>query len=284
MRTGLKKPGALLSVLVLTAGAAILGMSTQTASAAGNTFSNVGVLAPSDSSFTTSTITVSGQPTTLTDVNVALNLYFTNECFSDTQVLLQGPTGIRVPLASDDGSCDGVSLVSGLAIGFDDAAPSSLPASDWFSGIFKPNNTIVTGGFGTDEGILGFPVANAIGLSAFNGTNPNGTWTLFFGDDAGGDSVGVTGGWSLNLNPEAAICSGAAATIVGTAGNDVIVGTSGPDVINAGAGDDIVRGLGGNDLLCGDAGRDKLKGGAGKDRCDGGPGKDKGKCERARQF
>jgi subtilisin-like proprotein convertase family protein len=28
----------------------------------------------------------------------------------------------------------------------------------------------------------------------FNGTNPNGTWSLYINDDAGGDTGSVTGG------------------------------------------------------------------------------------------
>jgi hypothetical protein len=69
-------------------------------------------------------------------------------------------------------------------------------------------------------------------------------------------------------------CGGRAATIVGTAGNDVLVGTPGRDVIWAGPGNDIVKGRGGGDIVCGGAGNDKLIGGSGNDKLFGGPGND----------
>lgn len=80
-----------------------------------------------------------------------------------------------------------------------------------------------------------------------------------------------------------ATCNGRAATIVGTAGDDVLRGTSGKDVIVGLAGDDLIYGLGGGDTICGGAGRDRIYGQAGKDtiigagsadRLYGGPGAD----------
>src|SRR5919204_2644107 len=65
-------------------------------------------------------------------------------------------------------------------------------------------------------------------------------------------------------------CHGHAATIVGTAGDDVLVGTPGPDVIVAKGGADVVRGGGGNDIVCGGGGRDRLHGGGGADQLYGG--------------
>jgi len=69
-------------------------------------------------------------------------------------------------------------------------------------------------------------------------------------------------------------CGGAAATIVGTAGNDVLNGTAARDVIVGLGGNDTVNGLGGNDILCGGVGHDVLKGGTGNDRILGEAGRD----------
>ncbi len=69
-------------------------------------------------------------------------------------------------------------------------------------------------------------------------------------------------------------CAGAAATIVGTAGDDVIDGTAGVDVIVGGDGDDTINGLEGNDLICGGAGDDQVDGVAGDDRVSGDRGLD----------
>jgi Ca2+-binding RTX toxin-like protein len=56
-----------------------------------------------------------------------------------------------------------------------------------------------------------------------------------------------------------------AATIVGTAGDDVIDGTAGPDRVHGLGGNDTIRGLGGNDIICGGTGNDILNGGGGID-------------------
>src|SRR5262249_61789201 len=67
-------------------------------------------------------------------------------------------------------------------------------------------------------------------------------------------------------------CFGAAATIVGTQGDDQIIGTPGPDVIVTLGGGDSVIGLGGDDRICLGDGNDIVLPGAGNDMIDGGPG------------
>lgn len=72
----------------------------------------------------------------------------------------------------------------------------------------------------------------------------------------------------------APMCMGYAATIVGTAGNDVINGTPGVDVIVGLGGNDRIYGAGANDIICGGAGDDFIDGQGGDDRVNGGPGSD----------
>ena len=74
--------------------------------------------------------------------------------------------------------------------------------------------------------------------------------------------------------PTVRTCGGLAATIVGTAGDDVIVGTPGADVIVGLGGDDRVRGLGGADAICGGTGDDTLAAGTGPDLVRGRSGED----------
>jgi uncharacterized repeat protein (TIGR01451 family) len=38
-----------------------------------------------------------------------------------------------------------------------------------------------------------------VALAAFNGTDPNGTWSLYVADDSTGDAGSIVSGWSLNL-------------------------------------------------------------------------------------
>src|SRR3989454_5025230 len=68
--------------------------------------------------------------------------------------------------------------------------------------------------------------------------------------------------------------SAPAATIVGTAKNEVIRGTAKADKLYGKAGNDKLYGLGGNDTLVGGAGNDTLVGGAGSDKLQCGPGHD----------
>jgi Ca2+-binding RTX toxin-like protein len=77
-------------------------------------------------------------------------------------------------------------------------------------------------------------------------------------------------GPGVTTPPPTPLCSGMAATIVGTSGNDNITGTSGNDVIVGLDGNDAINGGGGNDVICGDGGRDTLGGGPGNDTLDGG--------------
>lgn len=110
----------------------------------------------------------------------------------------------------------------------------------------------------------------------------------------GTDIVFVTvSGWTLGANIEAAYLTGTAASLTGSAGDDVLVandtlasvlnggqgndtlwGQAGDDTLRGDAGDDTLRGGAGNDVLVGGAGNDKLVGGQGADRFVFGPGHD----------
>lgn len=182
-------------VLILLGGAA-----TKTG-AAPIDFSNPTSISIPDSGAATpypSNISVSGLTGTVTDVNVTL-FGLTHTFPDDIDILLVGPTGVKIRLMSDAG---GVNDVSGVNLTFDDAALSSLPDSAQIvSGTFKPTNHPNAVGPAEDS----FP-APAPGLpygtllSDFNGINPNGTWSLFVFDDAAGDEGTIAGGWRLTLD------------------------------------------------------------------------------------
>jgi Ca2+-binding RTX toxin-like protein len=94
---------------------------------------------------------------------------------------------------SDVGGSSGVNNVT---LTFDPTATSSLPDSGLItSGSYKATDFVTGdvfnapapgGPYGTD-------------FSVFNGINPNGTWSLYVIDDAGGDVGTIAGGWSLNI-------------------------------------------------------------------------------------
>src|SRR6266550_7264890 len=88
------------------------------------------------------------------------------------------------------------------------------------------------------------------------------------------DKRTFTVGIALTALALVASTSSPAATIVGTAKNDVIRGTAKSDVLSGKAGNDKLYGLGGNDRLVGGPGKDTLVGGPGADKLQCGQGRD----------
>jgi subtilisin-like proprotein convertase family protein len=141
-----------------------------------------------------STINVSGLSGPVVDVDVTLH-GLTHTWPDDLDVLLIGPGGQSVLLLSDVG---GSGSISGIELTLDDAAADSLPDGSFLtSGAFQPTNF----DFG---GADVFPAPAPSGpygsfLSEFNGSDPNGDWSLYVLDDAGADLGIVSGGWTLTI-------------------------------------------------------------------------------------
>ncbi len=160
-------------------------------------------------------IAVSGLPGTVTKVTATLT-GFGHAFPDDVDVLLVGPGGQNLLLLSDAG---GGGAVTGLDLTFDDAAASALPDGSLLtSGTWKPSAYEP----GTDAFSPPAP-AEPFGtaLSVFNGTDPNGTWSLFVRDDFTGMSGTIAGGWSLTITTSAPVCctaSPAGVTVVPTSG------------------------------------------------------------------
>lgn len=112
----------------------------------------------------------------------------------DLDLLLVGPQGQNAIIMSDVG---GDRLVDGLTITLDDASGYSLPDNGPIDmAVYRPTN--VTDG--ADK--FPKPVPTPLGgspLSVFNGTDPNGTWTLYAVDDNGDIEGSLSGGWELNI-------------------------------------------------------------------------------------
>ncbi len=141
-----------------------------------------------------STLSVSGVAGPITDLDVSL-LDIASMFAPDMDVLLVGPQGQRATLMSDVGSGDDI---SGVDLEFDDSATKALPDDTALaSGRFQP-----TDGRGSPAdsypGLTPTPVGEAR-LGVFNGTDPNGVWSLYAVDDLGGDFSEILGGWSLDI-------------------------------------------------------------------------------------
>ena len=140
-----------------------------------------------------STILVSGVSGIVTKVTVTLrNVSHTFP--DDIDVLLVGPTGAKTLLMSDAG---GGGDINNVTLTIDDDAASSLPdSSQIVSGTFKPTNYDTSTDAFTAPAPAGPYTAS---LAAFDGANPNGTWSLYVRDDAPPDSGSIGAGWVLNI-------------------------------------------------------------------------------------
>jgi Ca2+-binding RTX toxin-like protein len=206
---------ALVRVLVVSAVAVLVAAP---AAAAQTTFSNNTPITIPDSGPATpypSAINVSGLSANVTDVDVTLN-NVTHTFADDLDILLVGPQGQKMIVMSDagDGNLAGV---TDTTLTFDDSAPGSVPdAAPPAPGSYQPTDVVEPG---LDDTFTppapGGPYSTQ--LAAFNGTNPNGTWSLYVFDDAT-DDVGDIEGWSLRI--VVAAPTTAAPTISGNAVNN----------------------------------------------------------------
>ena len=149
-------------------------------------------------------INVNGLTGIITKVKVTLDELVTRNP-NTTDILLVSPTGQKMILMSDVGTS--LATVNGVVVSpfagtliFDDAAATVLPSGTRFTpGTYKPTNY---GGSDTfkapaPSGPYGSPAPAGTGTlaSTFNGTDPNGTWSLYLQN---GDA-GIVHGWSLAI-------------------------------------------------------------------------------------
>ena len=140
-----------------------------------------------------STLSVSGAPAGITDVDVLLR-GLDHRFISDVDVMLVGPSGQRAVVLSDvAGGGDAVDATLTL----DDEAAAAPPetTTDLVTGSYRPMNY---GGVDTFPGADATAAGSA--LSVFDGTNPNGTWRLYVVDDKLGVRGDISGGWALRIS------------------------------------------------------------------------------------
>lgn len=176
-----------------------------TASAA--TFANTGPITLPDANCTDpdaavpypANIVVSGLTGTISDVNVTLT-GVTHAFEGDIEMLLVGPAGQNLTVLSDAGT----GSLSNATVNFDDEAASLPPQnSAWGPGTYRPVNYTELGGPDVFPAPAPTP-SSATALSTFDGTAPNGTWSLYITDDACPDAGTISGGWSLEITAASA--------------------------------------------------------------------------------
>ncbi len=139
------------------------------------------------------TINITGLSGLVAGTTVTLSNF--NHAFpSDVQVLVVNPAGQSAVLMSAAG---GGQSVSNLVLTFADTAAQglseTLPLS---SGVYQPTDFLQGGDYFPPPAASG---PYAASLTAFNGSNPNGVWTLYVFDNRPGDAGIIASGWSVNL-------------------------------------------------------------------------------------
>ena len=141
-------------------------------------------------------IEVSGFETPLADVNVTLKgLTSTNP--GNLDVLLVGPTGQTAFLVSDVGANI---PANGVTLSLDDQTANQVSSFQAMTtGTFQPTNFDIGDVFNSPPAPTRTPASGAE-LGVFNGSDPNGTWSLFIRDDTDNGSLSaILGGWSLQI-------------------------------------------------------------------------------------
>jgi subtilisin-like proprotein convertase family protein len=140
-----------------------------------------------------STILVGGADPTIGELSVQL-AGITHTFPADLDVLLVGPGGDSMILISEVGHTAGA---FGVRLTFADGAPA---ASDPLrSGSYQPTNL----GAGDSWPAPAPPPPHGATLAGFDGTDPNGTWSLYVVDDAVSDVGAIAGGWCLTISSDA---------------------------------------------------------------------------------
>lgn len=173
----------------------------------GNNFTNPGTITIADNAGGAegatpypSKIFVSGLSGTISKVTLTLTNLNTPRT-NDVDFLLVGPNGDNYVFMSDVG---GAVATSGANITLDDAAGSQLPNSGALStGTFRPTDFAADSAFPAPAPAGPYNSAPTNGVATFNsvygGDAPNGTWSLYVDDDAGGGGVSTIGSWTLTI-------------------------------------------------------------------------------------
>jgi len=160
-----------------------------------------------------STIPVSGLLGDIDDVAVTLN-GFSHSFPEDVSVLLVGPSPGNLaflPMSHTGGGGPGESNITFV---LDDFGGTQVPDANFQSSMYKPvaiDNGITVGFPAPAPGSWATPapVGAATFGSIYNGTDPNGTWSLYVIDDDPADSGSISGGWTLTFRlkcPALTIC------------------------------------------------------------------------------
>ena len=169
------------------------------------TFTNPTAIATKDNSAAApypSKIVVAGMPGAVSKVTVNLN-DLTHGNPTNIDALLIGPGGQTAIIMSNAGGFAGITDVT---LTLDDFAANSLPdgmsAAAIVTGTYQPANYRPGLAVFVPPCPQSVPSASSA-LSAYNGTNPNGTWSLYIMDHKITSAGNIAGGWELTTITDA---------------------------------------------------------------------------------
>lgn len=144
-----------------------------------------------------STIDVSGLSGSVSRVTVTVT-DFSHTDPQDVNLLLVGPGGRGTLLMSNAGEA----AANSVTFTFDDSVQDLIPTHE------GPADGMTYHVTDVDAFQAQFPAPAPAGpyaalLSTFNGTDPNGQWSLYAVDDAPGDTGLIGGGWTLSITSDA---------------------------------------------------------------------------------
>jgi hypothetical protein len=143
-----------------------------------------------------SIINVAGVSGPIDKLRVRLNGVSMSSFEEDIDILLVGPAGQQSLIMSDVST---TCVISNQDLTFDDAADLNLESFNCVTGTYKPKDNAPADTFGAPAPAGPYSAS----LANFNGTNPNGTWSLYMVSDSVflmGQSIG--GGWTLFFGPD----------------------------------------------------------------------------------
>lgn len=187
-------------IALMTAGVIALGglaglTSTSPATAAVRTVTYPLAIAVPDVGSTTATVNVTGLAGPVTDVDVVLN-GVTHTWPRDLDLAIQAPGSNKVVRLMSDVCGTNTTPLSGAVLTIDDEAAVTMPDNAACPpGSYRPTNNDAA-----ETPPPGTSFADS--LSAFDGSNANGTWTLHASDDLSSFVGQLTSGFALTVTTD----------------------------------------------------------------------------------
>jgi subtilisin-like proprotein convertase family protein len=185
--------------LLILGSAVMLSLTAHAAIITGGAFPDSGYIPDGSAAGSSGTATASGLLPSITDVSVNLNIsggyngdLYAYLSYGGVLVPLLNRVGVQTTGGAFGYSAGG--MIVTLADGYTDIHTVSSPTS---SGTYSPDGRQISPLAAPSV----FDATGTIGFSAFNGMNPNGTWTLFIADLSSGAQSQLAS-WSLGIIAE----------------------------------------------------------------------------------